>query len=333
MALFDKTDNFIEQRHIESKLVSCSFNKNRKPLVSILMPIYNHPQFFEIALRSCVNQSFSTYYEIIICDNNHPNYQKQNQAIVEKITGEINTSLENITIKYYINEKNIGGIGNWNRCIELASAPYVLFCHDDDLLTNDSLSILLKCRHKIKDKTAMIAGSFNTIDKNGDIIKSNDFKYKGRIHKAKLIDFFFRNITNGCGCLYERECLKQLGGFGKDYIPCPDYSLNINYCFHFKAYFTNEITFYYRVSEFGDSALCHDDTIVINKRIRDELTKKLFNSNAILIFLSNIMYKLNILVNKKVWNNDHFTIIMKVDYFLKLNIVRALKSILTFFFN
>lgn len=333
MELFDKNNNYIVNKDIKSLLVIDSSKDNIIPDVSILMPIYNHPQFFEIALRSCVNQNFSTCYEIIICDNNHPNYQKQNQAIVEIITGEIKTRLENITIKYYINEKNIGGIGNWNRCIELASAPYVLFCHDDDLLTENSLSILFECRHKIKDKTAMIAGSFNTIDKNGDIIKSHDSKYKRGIHRVKLIDFFFRNITNGCGCLYERECLKQLGGFSRDYIPCPDYSLNVNYCFHYGAYNTNKITFYYRISEFGDSALCHDDTTIINKKIRDELIKKYFKSNFILIFLSKIMYKLNIMVNQKMWNNYHFTVLMKINYFFKLNIVRVLKPILSLVFN
>ena len=41
---------------------------DRKPLVSILIPTYNKPEFFEQALCSALGQTYQNI-EVIVCDN------------------------------------------------------------------------------------------------------------------------------------------------------------------------------------------------------------------------------------------------------------------------
>ena len=49
---------------------------------------------------------------------------------------------------YYKNEKILGMLGNWNRGIELARAPFVTYCHDDDMLLPSALSRLMELQKK-----------------------------------------------------------------------------------------------------------------------------------------------------------------------------------------
>ena len=37
--------------------------------------------------------------------------------------------------RYFRNEKNIGMVGNWNRCIELALSENIVFLHSDDVMS------------------------------------------------------------------------------------------------------------------------------------------------------------------------------------------------------
>ena len=263
MALFDKTDNFIDKRHIESKLVCGSFNKNYKPLISILMPIYNHPQFFFKALNSAINQICDFPYEIIVCDNNHPNYQKQNQKIVNEINSD--------KVIYFVNEENIGGIGNWNRCIELAHAEDVTFCHDDDMLLPNALYTLLSVRLSNVNKQSAIFGRFNSIDKYDNIIKKYNYRVIPPTHRLSIEELFWTNISNCCGCLFNKKALLDSGGFDSNYIPCPDYALNCKYVYYYGGSYLSYATFNYRISEYGDSSVSFILLPNSDSKVRDEM--------------------------------------------------------------
>lgn len=251
------------------------------PLVSVVMPIYNHPSFFEESLLSVINQKGDVDYEIIIIDNNHPEYQKENQKIVERNYGN--------RIRYYVNESNIGGVGSENRGISLAKGKYVTFCHDDDLLFDDALQTLIDMQRKIGSVGSAIFGNIITIDENGKEIPGyNEFNTiflrKKKYYKVKLNDFLYRNYTNGCGSLYNRDNLIAAGGFRVDFIPCPDYALNAVYTRRYGSFAINQRTLKYRVSSLSDTSKVYKDIVNCDKRIIENILSVADGANFIRIF-------------------------------------------------
>ena len=323
MGLFDIKDGFAEKKHVKSNLVYGSINKNRKPKISILMPIYNHPQYFEQALLSALNQDCNFEYEIIVCDNNHPEYQKQNQEIAKRFECE--------KLFYYVNEENIGGLSNWNRCIELATAKDVTYCHDDDKLLPDTLRNLASYREKIANKKSMLIGHAQSIDENNNrtsVLTPNENCED--VHEMSMVDFFYSNYTNGCGALFSRECLLQIGGFNDCYIPCPDYSLNVLYSYNYSSYMIKPTTFLYRISGASDSATSFVHIPLANKRIRDEIITKMHYPRLLLQLFSKCLYDVNSKFGYIFWQNKSMTLLDRSKYFVQRILIRFSKILLNY---
>jgi glycosyltransferase involved in cell wall biosynthesis len=201
-------------------------------MVSVLMPVYCHSNYFYQALQSIINQDYSLEYEIIIVDNNDlDNEVNKYQQIV------IDFAAPNVF--YYRNEKNIGASGNWNRCIELSRAPYVTFCHDDDMLLPITLSRLMFLQKTTKNMA--IFTDANVIDKNGNYIKVvSQNKWKRLVQlkdfcRLTLFDSFMRSLGSGVGSLYCKQYLVEIGGYDNEFYPAFDYALNSLYTYRYGA--------------------------------------------------------------------------------------------------
>lgn len=319
MGLFDKKDGFAEKRHVKSVLVSGTLNENRLPKVSILMPIYNHPQYFEQALLSALNQNCDFEYEIIVCDNNHPQFQQVNQEIARKYECD--------KLLYYVNEENIGGLSNWNRCVELANSSYVTYCHDDDMLNCDCLSRLYDVRKTVNSDIAII-GNYDTIDQNGTIRSQYLSRNSESIDNISLTNMLFRNYTNGCGCLYNRSCLISIGGFVGDYNPCPDYYLNTKYVSEYGACLLDHSTFYYRITNTNDSASCFNQIGIAATRIREEIVTKLPYPKLFLSLLVRSLSYSDSYFNHKLWNPSSINILSRFCSLLPRTYIRLSKVLL-----
>lgn len=99
--------------------------QNKKPLVSVCIPIYNAEKTVVSTLQSILNQTYQSL-EIIIVDN----------ASTDN-TLALLPQFNDPRIKIYKNSKNIGAEKNWSRCIELASGEYITIFHADDLYKRD----------------------------------------------------------------------------------------------------------------------------------------------------------------------------------------------------
>lgn len=96
-----------------------------KPLVSILIPTFNRPDFFEQALRSALAQTYSNI-EIIVSDNS-------TNKLTEQVVARYQATPRGSVIRYYHNPDNIGPIANQQRCLNLAKGEFINYLNDDDL--------------------------------------------------------------------------------------------------------------------------------------------------------------------------------------------------------
>ena len=89
--------------------------------VSVMMPTYNYARFLDEAIQSVLNQTYKDF-ELVIVDNHSTDSTPE-------VVGKY---LSDPRVSYHRNETNLGVVGNWNRCLELANNEYIKFiCADD----------------------------------------------------------------------------------------------------------------------------------------------------------------------------------------------------------
>lgn len=267
---FEYKNHLHEIEHVGSRLVLGDEKRLPSPLVTVIMPIYNHPEYFKKSLSAVLNQRCDFEYEVIIVDNGHPELQKDNQKVVEELMTPFTW--------YYVNNENVGGCNNQNMGILLANGKYITFCHDDDVFYKDTLQNLINEKRKHPNEDCAIYGRITIIDENDNVLTRNNewdsFFLKKKIsYKVEMDDFLLRNYSNGCGSLYDRIKLLEIGGFCTDYIPTPDYALNAYYTALNGAYAIRNKTLMYRVSPSSDTGKVYPLMIDVNKRIRYNILK------------------------------------------------------------
>jgi len=106
--------------------------KGNNPFFTVAIPSYNRLIFFKKAVDSVLNQTFSDFEFVIVDD-----YSTDG-------TWEYIKKIDDPRIRAFRNEKNIGIVPNWRRCMEKAKGKWFKFLMSDDLMFPDSLYILKK---------------------------------------------------------------------------------------------------------------------------------------------------------------------------------------------
>jgi len=99
--------------------------KVNNPLISICIPTYNGERYLAESINSVLQQTYQNY-EIWIVDDQ----SKDDTFSIAK-----NFATLDSRIHVSQNVKNLGLVGNWNRCVELANGEWIKFLFQDDLMT------------------------------------------------------------------------------------------------------------------------------------------------------------------------------------------------------
>jgi glycosyltransferase involved in cell wall biosynthesis len=140
---------------------------NSTPLVSVGLFVYNGERFLEESLNSILRQTF-TDFELIISDNASTDRTDEIvQAYAER----------DARIRYYRNEKNIGGGWNARRVYELATGKYFKWAAVDDVIEPDFLRRCVEILESNPDCVVVYANT-KEVDENGTFIKNYVFPAK-----------------------------------------------------------------------------------------------------------------------------------------------------------
>jgi glycosyltransferase involved in cell wall biosynthesis len=126
-------------------------------LVSVLVPTFDGQRFLSDALRSVVAQTYEQL-EIVICDDGSSD-----------ATLEIARSFaaDDPRVHIHVNETRLGVVGNFERCLALASGTYVKYVMQDDILEPRAVERLLDALLEADD--VVLATSRRTrIDERGE---------------------------------------------------------------------------------------------------------------------------------------------------------------------
>lgn len=102
---------------------------SRNPLLSVVMPAYNHAAYIGEAIESVLGQTYSDFEFIIINDGS----KDDTERVIHRFT--------DCRIRYY-SQKNSGAHNALNLGISLAEGKYISIINSDDIYTSERLSRL-----------------------------------------------------------------------------------------------------------------------------------------------------------------------------------------------
>ncbi|WP_194145329.1 glycosyltransferase family 2 protein, partial [Bacillus wiedmannii] len=142
----------------------------RMPLVSILIPTYNRPEYFKQALISALLQSYPNI-EIVICDDStNDESQKITLRYAKSFPGKI---------KYYKNKRNMGGKRNFQLAFQKATGEYINYLMDDDLFHRYKIERMMQYYlSNTADNIKLVTSYRQPIDGEGKEIPDFDFTRK-----------------------------------------------------------------------------------------------------------------------------------------------------------
>src|ERR1700709_90296 len=92
--------------------------------LSVCIPVYNGERYLDECLRSVRDQTHADF-EVVIVDDCSTDGTRD-------VVGHHAAQDERIRLS--VNAHNRGLVGNWNRCLELASGEWIKFLFQDDVL-------------------------------------------------------------------------------------------------------------------------------------------------------------------------------------------------------
>jgi glycosyltransferase involved in cell wall biosynthesis len=176
--------------------------------VNVCIPVYNGSPYIAESINSVLAQTYEDFH-LIICDNCSTDN-----------TEEIVRSFNDPRITFIRNEKNLGLVGNANRCIEHANGQYVNILHHDDIMLKDNLALKVRILDE-HSNVGLVHSDVLLIDETGktlDLIKFKDSKKDYIENGIQTFQRYIMNMPRGASffigaVLVRRDCYLQLGGY------------------------------------------------------------------------------------------------------------------------
>jgi teichuronic acid biosynthesis glycosyltransferase TuaG len=179
------------------------------PLVSIVIPTYNHAPFLRKAIDSIQDQTFTNWEAIIV--NNYSD--DDTEVIVESFSDP------RIQLVNFLNNGIIAA--SRNKAIELAKGRYIAFLDSDDVWYPEKLISSIEILERGKD----LVCHAETWLKDGMVHREVSY---GPVDRADYHSMLFRrNCISTSAVTVRKSCLDNVGGFSEDprFVTAEDYEL------------------------------------------------------------------------------------------------------------
>ena len=208
-----------------------------KPLVSIVVPSYNHEKYIDRCITSIYEQDYK-YFELIVIDDGSTD---KSVKILEKLKKKYGFYLEC--------NKNQGLAKTLNRGFrDLAKGKYLTFCASDDYWLPVKLSAQVKfMEENLQD--GMVYGKAKFIDSDDNFLpietETRNKNLKGGfIFKNILLQEFHPPVNY----LFRKEVLKQFNYY-REHIWAEDFDMNLKISELYPIGFINDYLSCYRTAE------------------------------------------------------------------------------------
>lgn len=188
-----------------------SLKNMKKPLVSILMAVYNpNYDWLKEQLISLNNQTYDNI-ELIIYDD-CPDNPLDESFIYDNI--------KSFSYNIVRGKENFGSNKAFEKLTELGQGKYFAYCDQDDIWENNKIAELVK--NLERENSVLVYSDMSVIDENGCYKYDTLLKAKPRLEYIQgenlLGRFFFKNCVSGCCMLIKSDIAKRAVPFSNTVI-------------------------------------------------------------------------------------------------------------------
>ena len=213
------------------------------PLVSVIVPNYNHADYLDERISTIVNQTYQNI-EVLLMDDCSPD---ESRSVLEK------WAAKDDRLEVLFNEKNSGSpFAQWARGSAWAKGKYLWIAESDDACALDMLALHVDALERNK-KAVMAYSHSHLVDEEGGFLRDfkedygfifgdasrwkSDFTVDGKVEVARSI-IFSNTVPNASGVLFRKSVFDQVGA------PETSWRLNGDWLFYARLLQHGELQFF-----------------------------------------------------------------------------------------
>lgn len=263
---------------------------NYSPLVSVIIPNYNHAKYLEQRILSVLNQTYPNFEVIILDDKSSDNSEQI-----------INRFRENQKVSHIvINKENSGSTFiQWNKGFDLAKGELIWIAESDDYCEPNFLE---KCVNEFKQDggiavvytASQYVNEFNENLPTYNPYKSPKYYYSGKEFIKSRMDFGCA-IWNASSAVFKRDIALSIYKDYQEFKACGDKLFWIYMAEKGDVVYVNEALNYFRQHEnkvsprkFRDGTSLKEEKKIFNYQVKKGYLKGLKKINALNLYKTKI---------------------------------------------
>jgi alpha-1,3-rhamnosyltransferase len=192
---------------MESLSTGCTLERQNPPLVSVIIPVYNHEKYIATAVRSACTQTYRPFEVLVIDDGS----RDRTRDVLRSLQKEYD-------FQFIENERNIGLTRSLNVALKHAQGKYVSILAGDDYWVQDKITAQIQFMEQQPD-VAACSGRVTTIDGEGIPQKALFQQQVYDVVYYDFSDFMELDFTfPAMVVMVRRDVLAEVGGYDERYI-------------------------------------------------------------------------------------------------------------------
>ena len=220
----------------------------KKPIVSVLMTVFNHQNYVKNSVKSILSQNFKRF-EFILIDN----------GSTDNSTKIIKSFKDKRVKKIYL-KNNIGRTKCLNYGLKHCRGKYIAVLDSDDVAKKNRINIQYKALEN--DSNLWLIGSnYNLINTSNKKIGQSNIDQNLNNRPRKII---FKNLIAHSTVMFRKKLLKKIGLYPKEFQYAQDYAFYLKTIKNFKIKILKEKLINLRVPHKNSETLRLYKTNIIN---------------------------------------------------------------------
>ena len=194
-----------------------------QPLVSVVIPTYNRPDYVSRAIDSVLEQTYPSFEIIVIDDASETDLTPLKENYPQ--------------VTFLKNEQNRGACYSRNRGLQEAKGTYINFLDDDDELFPEKIELQVqKFQESQNPKVGMITAHALDIRSGEKVLRKNNVT--GNIYRKILYSYLLSGTET---MLFRTSAIKEIGGFDENLESNHEYDVLIRFCEKYEVDYVDKI--------------------------------------------------------------------------------------------
>jgi alpha-1,3-rhamnosyltransferase len=179
--------------------------KNKSPLVSVVIPCYNHDRYVQLCIESVIDQDYENIELIIIDDGSSDQSPNKIRELVAKCERRFE--------RFHFRERqNKGLCATLNEALEWCEGDYYTAIASDDLMYKNKISLQLEELNNSPNfqKYCAVFSGFEIVDNKGTVKSTTTYKKKITLN---FRNYYGRRWLCASTALIKMSAIKNVGRY------------------------------------------------------------------------------------------------------------------------